>query len=78
MITHGSSHTLCGVSFLKKYLNSKTRLKRPLRKNGFQDRLSLNAGQKYYRMLQEEPSAKRTTFIKLPSVCKYFVLSIYE
>ena len=35
---------------------SKTCLKRPLKKKtkiGFKDRLSLNAGQKYYRMLQE-------------------------
>ena len=35
---------------------SKTCLKQPLKKKtkiGFQDRLSLNAGQKYYRMLQE-------------------------
>ena len=35
---------------------SKTCLKRPLKiktKNGFQERLSLNAGQKYCRMLQE-------------------------
>ena len=35
---------------------SKTCLKRPLKKKtkiGFQDRLSLNAGQKYCRMLQE-------------------------
>ena len=35
---------------------SKTCLKRPLRKKtkiGFQDRLSLNAGPKYCRMLQE-------------------------
>ena len=34
---------------------SKTCLKRPLskrQKNGSQDQLSLNAGQKYYRMLQ--------------------------
>ena len=35
---------------------SKTYLKRPLQKKtkiGFQDRLSLNAGQKYCRMLQD-------------------------
>ena len=37
-------------------------LKRP--KVGFQDPLSLNAGQKYCRMLQS--SAILTTFIKLP------------
>ena len=33
VITHGSSHTLRGVSFLKIYLNSKTRLKRLLSKD---------------------------------------------
>ena len=35
-------------------------------KNCFQDKLSLNAGQKYYRMLQREHSAILLTFIKLP------------
>ena len=38
------------------YMYSKTCLKRPLKTNtkiGFQDRLPLNAGQKYCRMLQE-------------------------
>ena len=52
-------------------LYSKTCLKRPLKKNtkiGFQDRLSLNAGQKY--------SAILSTFIKLPFAFKTFVLSI--
>ena len=47
---------------------SKTCFKPPLKKKtkiGFQDRLSLNAGQKYCRIL--------STFIKLP-----FVLSIFE
>ena len=44
----------------------------------FLDRLSLNAGQKYCRMLQWEPSAMLWTFIKLPSVIKIFVLSIFE
>ena len=50
-------------SFLhKKY--SKTCLRRPLKektKIGFQDRLSLNAGQKYCRMLQGEHSATLST-----------------
>ena len=48
---------------------SKTCLKGPLKKKtkiGFQDRLSLNAGQKYCRMLQGEHSAILSTFIKLP------------
>ena len=47
-------------------------------KNGFQDRLSLNAGQKYCRMLQREHSAILSTSIKLPFVIKIFVLSIFE
>ena len=60
---------------------SKTCLKRPLKKKtkiGFQDRLSLNAGQKHCRMLQGEHSATLLTFIKLPFVMKVFVLSILE
>ena len=44
----------------------------------FEDRLSLNAGQKYCRMLQREHSAILLTFIKLPIVIKVFVLSIVE
>ena len=60
---------------------SKTCLKRSLKKKtkiGFQDRLSLNAGQKYCRMLQGEHSATLSTFIKLQFVIKIFVLSIFE
>ena len=56
-------------------------VKRPLSKGpkiGFQDQLSLNAGQKYCRMLQGEHSAILSTFIKLPFVIKIFVLSIFE
>ena len=45
---------------------------------GFQDQLSLNAGQEYCRMLQAEHSAILLTFIKLPFVIKIFVLSIFE
>ena len=63
------------------YIYSKTCLKRPLKsthKVGFQDRLSLNAGQKYCRMLQGEHSAILSAFIKLPFVIKIFVLSIFE
>ena len=41
-------------------------------KIGFQDRLSLNAGQKYCRMLQGQHSAILLTFIKLPFVIKTF------
>ena len=43
-------------------------------KNGFQDQLSLNVGQKYCRMLQMEHSAILSTFIKLPVVIKLFCL----
>ena len=60
---------------------SKNCLKRPFKKMteiGFEDQLSLNAGQKYCRMLQEH-SAILSTFIKLPFVIiKIFVLSIFE
>ena len=45
-------------------------------KNGFQDRLSLNAGQKYCKMLQWEHFAILLTFIMLPGVIKILVLSI--
>ena len=60
---------------------SKTCLKRPLKKKtkiGFQDRLYLNAAQKYCRMLQGGHSAIFMTFIKLPFVIKIFVLSVFE
>ena len=60
---------------------SKTCLRRPLKKKtkiGFQDRFSLNAGQKYCRMLPLEHSAILLTFIKLPFASKVFVLSIFE
>ena len=56
------------VSYVKQPLS-----KRP--KIGFQDQLSLNAGQKYCRMFH---SAVLSTFIKLPFVIKIFVLSIFE
>ena len=69
------------LNYLAKSCDSKTCVKRPLSKRpkiGFQDQLSLNAGQKYCRMLQEEHSAIFTTFIKLPFFIKMFVLSIFE
>ena len=47
-------------------------------KIGFQDRLSLNAGQKYCRMLRGEHSAILSTFIKLPFVIKIWVLFIFD
>ena len=59
------------------YMYSKTSEKRPLSKTpkiGFQDQLSLNAGQKYCRMLQGEHSAILSTFIKLPFVIKIYVV----
>ena len=57
---------------------SKTCVKRPHPKRpkiGFQEKLSLNADQKYCR---RERSAILLTFIKLPSVIKIFVLSTFE
>ena len=59
----------------------KTCLKRPLKKKtniDFPDFLSLNAGQKYCRMLQGEHSAIRSTFINVPFVIEIVFLSIYE
>ena len=49
-------------------------LKRPPKKKTkivFQDRLLLNASQKYYRMLIGEHSAILSTFIMLPYVIKF-------
>ena len=45
-------------------------------KIAFEDRLLLNAGQKYCRMLQWEHSAILLTFIKLPFVIKTCVLFV--
>ena len=62
-------------------INSKTCGKRLLSKRqkiGFQDQLSLNAGQKYCRVLQEEHSAILSTFIKLLLFIEIFVLSIFD
>ena len=47
-------------------------------KIGSQDRLSLNAGQKYCRMLHRKHSSILSTFNKLPFVIKSFVWSIFE
>ena len=60
---------------------SKACLKWPLQnktKIGFQDRFSLNAGQKNCRMLQGEHSVILSTFIKPPFVISIFVLSTFE
>ena len=67
------AHCLCYL-FIAKY--SKTCVKRPLserQKIGFQDQLSLNAVQKYCRILQREHSAILSTFIKLKDVIKTFL-----
>ena len=59
----------------------KTFLKRPLKNRqnfGFEEKLSLNAGQMCCRMLQGEHSTTLLTFIKLPFVIKIFVLSVFE
>ena len=60
---------------------SETCVKRPLSKRpeiGFQDQISLNAGQKDCKMLQGEHSAILSTFIKLPFAIETFVLCIFE
>ena len=75
------SPMLCINQCKLKSVYNKTCLKRPLKKNTiifFQDRLLLNAGQKYCRMLQGEHSAILSTFMKLPFVIKIFFLSIFE
>ena len=62
---------------IEKDIYSKTCVKLPLSKrpkNGFQDRLLHNVGQKYCRMLQGEHSAIPSTFIKLPFVRYLFCL----
>ena len=46
--------------------------------NGFQDPVSLNAGQKYCRMLHGEHSVILLTFIKLSFVIKIFIFTIFE
>ena len=59
-----------------KKIFSKNCVKWPLSKRlktGFQDQLSLNAGQKYCRMLQGEHSAILLTCIKLPFAIKIFI-----
>ena len=53
-------------------------LKKKNTKNGFQNRLSLNAGPTHRRMLPLEHSAKLSTCIKLPLVIKIVFLSFFE
>ena len=69
-----SIHCDIGAATVKPVLRGHS--KRP--KIGFQDPLSLNAGQKYCRVLQREYSAILSTFIKLSLVIKIFILSILE
>ena len=58
---------LCKTATLKK------------KKNDFQDKLSLHAGQKYGRLLQGEHSVILSTCIKLPFVIQIFVsVSIFS
>ena len=47
-------------------------------KIGLQDRLSLNAGQKYCRMLQGEHSTILSTFIKLPFVVRPLICLFFS
>ena len=78
---HHFSKVLIGKKSVTTYSKTKTCVKRPLSERpqiGFQDQLSLNAGQKYCRMLPLEHSAILSTFIKLPFVIKTFILSIFE
>ena len=77
----GSHLILCKKLGILKDKYNKTCLKWPLKKKtkiGFKNRLLLNAGQKYCRMLQGEHSAILSTFIKLQFVIKTFVLSTFE
>ena len=77
--THFNCNNPCALFLFIQY--SKTCVKRPLSKSpkiGFQDQLSLNAGQKYCRMLPLEHSAILLTFIKLPFVINIFVSTIFE
>ena len=69
------------VCFKSNFLYSKPCLKWQLKKNtkiGFQDQLSLNASQKYCRMLEREHSAILSTLIELLFSIKTFVLYIFE
>ena len=73
-----TNHTILTVDIMT---YSKTCVKRPFSKRqkiGFQDQLSLNAGQKYCRMLQGEHSAILLIFIMLQFVIKIFGLSIFD
>ena len=62
---------LCSMIVVQLNLSKTATLKHT--KNGFQDKLSLNAGQKFCRMPQCEQSAILPKFIKLPFAIKIFV-----
>ena len=81
MQSNGFCHPFHCLGEVKVHMYSKTCVKQPPSKRpkiGFQDQLSLNAGQKYYRMFQGEYSAILSTFIKVTFVIMIFVLSIFE
>ena len=64
---------MTGETYENDMIYRKTCVKWPLSKRpkiGFQDQLSLNAGQKYCRMLQGEHYVILSTLIKLPFVIK--------
>ena len=76
--TNDYNHQLMAPRGILAGTYSKTCVKWPLSirpKSGFQDQLSLNAGQKY---CQGVHSAILLTFIRLLFVSKIFVLSIFE
>ena len=73
--SEGKLDTLRKVSTVEPVLSGHSKR---TQKIGFQDQLSLNAGQKYCRMLQGEHSAILSTCVKLPFSIKTFVLCIFE
>ena len=68
---HTDTDTCMHICILTADYTVKAGLKRSLKR---EDQLSLNAGQKYCRMLQGEHSAILLTSIKLPFAIKIFVL----
>ena len=61
-------HVICSKTCVKQTLSKRLKIV-------FQDQISLNADQKYFRMLQH--SAILLTFIKIKIVIKIFFLSIF-
>ena len=64
---HQLDHILVNINTVKHVYNGH-----------FQDQLSLNAGQKFCRMLQCEHSAILSTYIKLHFLINIFLLPIFE